>query len=163
MKIFAKVAISLAVLTSLTGCAESYAGKHSQPIGFSFIHKDSDLHYAWNARQTDQGVRVDGLVKNVEYPSIESLTIKVSLLGQGHKVISEGTGFTVPYSLPNDDDTSFEVLLPKAKLSEGDLLQFLASYNAVAGQTSFSWISSFTVDALTGEVIGRREKSDDQW
>jgi len=163
MKIFARAATSLLVLISLTGCAETYAAKHNPPVGFSFVHKGSDLHYAWNVKQTEQGVRLDGLVKNVEYPRVEALEIKVSLLDKAHKVISEGVAFTVPYSIQVNDDTSFGVLLHKAKLSEGDLLLFLSKYNAVAGQSSFSWISSFTVNALTGEVIGRRENPDDQW
>jgi hypothetical protein len=163
MKIIARLAISLGILVSLTGCAGSNAAIHNPAAGFSFIHRDSDLHYAWNAKQTEQGVSVDGLIKNVEYPRIEGLEIKVLLLDKAKKVISQATGFTVPYSIMTDDTTNFGVLLRKAKLSEGDLLQFLASYNAVAGQSSFSWISSFTVNAITGEVVGRHETHDDQW
>jgi hypothetical protein len=163
MKILARAAISLAALLSLTGCAASYGAKNNPAIDYSFIHKSSDLRYAWNAKQTEKGVRIDGLVKNIEYPRVEGLEIKVSLLDKTHKVISEAVSFTVPYSIQVNDYTSFGVLLDKAKLSDGDLLQFLSSYNAVAGQSSFSWFSSFTVNAITGEVVGRREKSDDQW
>ena len=159
----ARAVISLAALISLTGCAASYATRYNPASDYSFMHKDSDLHYAWNAKQTDQGVRIDGLVKNVEYPRVESLEIKVSLLDKAHKVISEDVSFTVPYSIQSNDYTNFGVLLPKAKLSEGDLLRFLSSYNAVAGQSSFSWFSSFTVNAITGEVVGRWEKPDAKW
>jgi len=163
MKILARAAISLAVVMSLTGCAASLTAKPSPTANFSFIHKASDLHYAWNAKQNDQGVLVNGLVKNVEYPRVEGLEIKVSLLDKAHKVISEAVSFTVPYSIQVNDYTSFGVQLHKAKLSEGDQLLFLSRYNAVAGQSSFSWFSSFTVNAITGEVVGRREKTDDQW
>jgi hypothetical protein len=163
MRILARAAISLAALISLTGCAASYTTNYNPAIDYSFLHQDFDLHYAWNAKQTGQGVRVDGLVKNVKYPRVESLEIKVSLLDKAHKVISEAVSFTVPYSIQRNDYTSFGVLLHKAKLSDGDLLQFLSRYDAAAGQSSFSWFSSFTVNAITGEVVGRREKSDDQW
>jgi hypothetical protein len=163
MKILARAAMSLAVVISLTGCAASHAAKPNPATDFNFIHKASDLHYAWSAKQTDQGVRIDGLVKNVEYPRIEGLEIKVSLLDKAHKVIAEAVSFTVPYSIQVNDYTNFGVQLPKARLSDGDLLLFLSRYNAVAGQSSFSWFSSFTVNAITGEVVGRREKSDDQW
>ena len=163
MKVLKRVAISLTVLISLSACAAPYAVKEGPAENFSFRRSDFDLRYAWKTSQTDQGVRIDGLVKNVRYPGIENVEIKVSLLDKTQKIISEGVAFPLPQPIPMDEYRSFGLLLKNAKLSEGDLLGFQVNYNASEGQNAFSWKSSFTVKAATGAAIGFREKAENQW
>lgn len=163
LKTLGRLAILLSLLFSLTACATSGALKSNPAAAFSFAHRDFDLRYAWNASQTDQGVRIDGLVKNVRYSRIDAMDIKISLLDKSRKVVAEGVAFPIPQPIENADYRNFGVLLRNAKLSDGDLLQFMASYNGADGPTSFPWTSSFVVNAATGVALGVSEKADDEW
>ena len=162
MKMLRRVAVSLAVLLSLTACAASTV-KQNPAADFAFIHKAFDLRYAWNTRQTDQGVRIDGLIKNLRPPRVENVEIRVRLVNQAHKRSSEGVAFPIPQPIDENDYRSFELRLPHAELAAGDQLQFITSYDVAAGQGSFSWISNFTVDAVTGAVVGARKDLSDEW
>jgi len=163
VRILSRVAASLTVLISLAACAGTQVTKQNPADNFTFKHRDFDLHYAWNASQIEQGVRIDGLIKNVRYPNIDDLEIKVSLLNKEHKVIADGVAFPVPQKVQVNDYRSFGMILKNAKLSGGDQLQFLVSYSASEGQTALSWVSSFLVKAATGAPIGVGEGSDDEW
>jgi hypothetical protein len=162
MNVLRRVAVSLAVLFTLSACAAPTV-KQNPAADFAFIHKDFDLRYAWNASQTDQGVRIDGLIKNLRFPKVENLEIQVRLVNKAHKVSSSGAAFPIPQPIDANDYRSFELRLPHAELAEGDQLQFITSYVIAVGQGSISWISNFTVNAITGAVVGARKNSSDEW
>jgi hypothetical protein len=163
LKILRRTAALLTIVISLSACAVQGVTRPNPADNFTFIHKAFDLRYAWNTSQTDRGVRIDGLIKNARYSSIDSVEVNVSLTDKAHKVISRGTTFLIPQMIPMDDYRSFGLLLKDARLSEGDLLQFLVSYNVSEGHSGNFWTSSFTVNAATGAVFGPGEKTDDAW
>jgi hypothetical protein len=159
-----KVAASLVVLISLTACGASYAVKQNPAAGYSFKHKDFDFWYAWEIGHTDKGMSIDGLIKNVRYNTVEDADVKVSLLNKAHQVISEDVTFLFPPVMKIDDYRSFRLLLKNAKLSEGDLLQFLVNYRASEGsQNGSAWRGSFIVNAATGSIVGIQDNAANQW
>lgn len=163
MKLVTKVVMALAVLIFLSACATDATLKPSPAEGYSFFHKDFDLHYAWKTEQSDQGLRVAGLLKNVRNPRIESVEVNVALLDKSKKTIAKGTYFPARQPIDQDDYRPFDVVLKGSKISEGDLLQFIVNYVASAGQSSFTWTSSFTVDAKTGAIVGVGRAPDQRW
>ena len=164
MRILTRVAVSLTVLISLTACATSDAVKHNPAETFTYQHRAFDLRYAWKTSQTDQGVRVDGLIRNIRYANIERIDIKVSLLNKAHQLISEGVAYPVPQPIQINEYRNFDLLLKNAKISEGDLLQFLVNYSASEGQNGINWTSNFTVKAATGALVGTaEEKTEEEW
>ena len=163
MKILRRMAVLLTIALSLTACATQGATSQNPADKYTFTHKAFDLRYAWNVSQTDQGVRVDGLIKNPRYSSIDNIELRVALLNKAHQVIAKETTFPIPQMIQIDDYRNFGLLLRNAKLSEGDLLRFMVRYNVSEGQSGNFWVSGFTVDAATGAIVGRQEKNDDQW
>jgi hypothetical protein len=163
LKIMIRVALALAVLISLTACATSDAAKRNLLANYAFIHKDFDFRYAWKTGQTGKGLLVEGLIKNVRYPRVENVEINVSLLNKEKKVLAKATTFPAGQPIPSNEYRRFELLLKDVQLSEGDQLQFLVTYVGSAGQEAISWISSFTVNAATGQVKGVRVQTGDDW
>jgi len=163
MKILRCIAISLTVFISLAACATSSATKQNPADEFTFKHRDFDLRYAWKTLQTDKGVSIDGLIKNVRYTNIDSIEVKVSLLDKSRKVLAEGVAFPVPQKIQLDDYRNFAVFLKDAKLSEADQIRFLVDYSASDGQNALSWTSTFTVKAATGAAIGVGPGTENEW
>jgi hypothetical protein len=160
MNILSRLAVLLVALVSLTACA---GHRPSPAAGYNFIHRDFDFRYAWNTAQTEKGVSIDGLIKNVRSPRVEQVEIDVSLLNKSRQVLAKSTTFLPTQAFEMDEYRRFGVQLKDAKISGGDLLQFLVHYTVAEGQSSFSWTSSFTVDAITGTVAGRTETYEDPW
>jgi len=163
MKILRGIAISLTVLIFLAGCATSSAMKQNPADNFSFKHRDFDLRYAWKTAQTEKGVSIDGLIKNVRYNNIDNIEIRISLLDKAHKVIAEGVAFPVPQKIQLGDYRNFGILLKHAKLSDADQIRFLVNYSASEGQSAFTWTSNFTVKAATGAAIGVGPGTENEW
>ena len=162
MRILKRVAALLSVLISLSACAAPHA-MQNPAAEFPFRHNDFDFRYAWKTNQTDQGIYIGALIKNVRYAAAEEVEVTVTLLNKEHKVISENTAFPIPQLITKGDYRSIGLLLKGAKLSEGDQLRFLVSYKASEGSQGLSWRSSFTVDAATGAIVGAGEKPADVW
>jgi hypothetical protein len=163
VRILGIVAALLTVLMTLAGCATTHAKKAGPADSYSFRHKNFDLKYAWNLRQSEQGLHVDGLIKNIRFANMGDIGIDVTLLDKARKVVAEGSTFTSPQHIQIDDDSSFGLLLKNAKVSEGDQLRFHVSYNASEGPNAVAWSSDFTVYAATGKTVGVGEKSVDEW
>jgi hypothetical protein len=161
-----RIALAAALLLALSACAtssNSTVPTRNNPVaGYSFIHRDFDLRYAWNTKRSDSGLRVEGLVKNVRYPKVDNLEVKVMLVSRSHQVLAEGIAFPLPQPIDIGDFRSFAVVLQGAQPMPGDQLQFVASYAANAAQGSFSWTSNFAVDALSGKLVGPKE-SETEW
>jgi len=163
LKIALRVAASLAILISLTACASSKAGKPGPAAPYTFRHKDFDLRYAWNTSQTDQGIRIDGIVKSVRYASMDDLEVNVALLDKDRKVIGQGSTFVAPPALKIDDLRGFNLLIKDAKLSPGDMLQFVVDYKATESYNGVNWHGGFTVNAMTGAPIGVGRSPEEEW
>lgn len=163
MKILVKIAAVLAVVVSLSACATEEVAKRSPAAGYSFIYKDYDLRYAWKTSASDEGLRVEGLIKNVRFARVERLEVRVALLDKSRKELAEAVAFPLPQPIEMDDFGSFVVLLKGKKPAPGDLLRFIVNYTASAGQSSYSWTSNFTVDAATGQRIGVQKSKDLDW
>lgn len=161
MKIAVRIALVLAVLALLPACAT--APKPNPAAGYSFIHREFDLHWAWSTKQVGQDLQVDGLLKNVRYPRVESLEVNVALLDKSRKTIARGTSFPVPQPIDVDDYRPFDVVLKNARISEGDLLQFVVNYVGSAATSSVSWTSSFTLNARTGQPVGVGRVPTQEW
>ena len=164
MKILGKIAAALLVLVSLTACATSEAKKSNPADNYTFRHRNFDLKYAWKTSQTDQGVRVDGLIKNIRYSRMENLTLRVSLLNKGRQIIAESSSFPSPQQIQLDDISTFGLLLKNTKLSGDDLLRFQINYTASEGTNALSWTSDFTVYAVKGTLVGiGADKTEEEW
>lgn len=164
MKILLKAAAALVLSISLTACASTNVAKPSPAAGYTFRHDDFDFRYAWKTSRSGEGLRIDGLIKNIRYPQIEDLDVTVSLLNKGRDVISEGVSFPVPQLMNKNDYRSFDVVFKDVNPSEVDQLRFRVGYRASDGGTlGIIWKSSFTVSAATGAIVGTTEKPVDEW
>jgi hypothetical protein len=164
LKLLTRFVASLAVVISLTACAAPNAVTLSPAAEYTYRHNDFDFRYAWKTSQTDKGIGIEGLIKNVRYPAVEDVEVRVSLLNKEKKLIAEDVTFPIPQTIRIEDYRSFEILLKNAKISEGDQLQFLVSYSISEGLNAYKRKSNFTVNAATGAFPGTAKKSDDeQW
>jgi hypothetical protein len=149
----------LAILMALTACAAMPAAQQKPFAAFPFRHNAFDFKIAWKTSPTEQGILVDGIMKNVRYSQVDDLEVTVSVLNKGNKVLAESTTFTVPRPITMDEYRSFDLLLKKVVLTQGDVLHFLIKYRVVDDvRSSFNWVSSFSVEALTGVPIVKTEE-----
>lgn len=154
-----KFAWLLAFLMALTACAAMPVAQQKPFAAFPFHHNAFDFKVGWKIFPTEQGLLVDGIMKNVRYSQVDDLEVTVSVLNKGNKVLAEATAFPIPRPINLDEYRSFDLLLKKVILTQGDVLHFLIQYRAVDDErSSFKWISSFSVEALTGVPIVKPEE-----
>jgi len=165
MSHFLKMLTALAALLVMAGCGVSY--QQVKPVNlaeYPYRHAAFDYKYAWSTLNTDQGVVIEGVMKNVRYAFIESIEIKVELQGKDGKTIARASDFPRPQQTREGDVSHFGLLLKDSKPAAGDIFQFTVHYKGNEGDTSrVNWISIFKVDALTGAAIRPQGKTPDKW
>ncbi|GFO67982.1 hypothetical protein GMLC_15610 [Geomonas limicola] len=162
MRILVRLAALLAVCVALGACATEQGMVRSPAADYRYIYKDFDLRYAWRLAPVAEGVKVEGLIKNVRGQRMENLEVRVALLDKNHKVLGEALAHPLPQPIDSDDFRSFELHLPKAQ-EPGLMLRFIVNYVVSSSQGSYSWTSNFTVDAATGQRLGVQKSKDLDW
>lgn len=150
------------LLFVMSGCASQQIPQRKSLAGFPFRHNGFDFKQAWKASPSPQGLTVEGALKNIKYFRVETLDMTVSVLRDGKKISPEETYF-FSGSVYKDEYRDFSLVLKNVAPVPGDLLQFVISYNALDGATSFRWTSDFTADVFTGIATQKTEEisSDD--
>jgi len=154
MAILTKMLTVLTLLLVMAGCGLQPYVKTDTAAGYPNRHKEFDYRYAWKAATTDHGVAIEGVMKNVRYPFIDSIILKVELLDKDGKVRAVESDFPMPQLTREGDESYFSLLLKGVKPAAGDSFRFTVHYTGNEGNDQkINWISIFTADALTGEVI----------
>ncbi len=149
-----KAIAMLATVVVMSGCGLQPYVRQINLADYPYRYAGFDYKYAWNVVQTEQGVVIDGIMKNVRYPFIGSVDLTVFVQGKGEKVIARETTFPMPQQTREGDVCHFSLLLKGIKPVPGDRFQFLVHYRGSEGSDEdIDWISRFTADALTGAII----------
>lgn len=86
-----KFALAVMLLSTMSACASTQTVQDVNPSFASHQFSNHELEITWKTQNTDQGVKIDGTVRNVRqnlpYTSLE-LTTK--LLDDGGKVLGTG-------------------------------------------------------------------------
>jgi hypothetical protein len=156
---------NMAILAScliMAACGLQRSAQYTNVAGYPYRHADFDYKYAWKTATTDQGVVIDGVMKNVRYPSIDSVQMTIVVLGKDGKIIARASTFPMLQQTRENDVCHFNLLLRDIKPAPDDVFHFLVHYRGNEGG-SVEWHSSFRVDALTGAVIRPPSRNPDEW
>jgi len=141
------------LLAAFAGCASLSAFRKDPFDGYPFRHDDFDFRYAWKTTPAGQGAVVDGILMNVRYYQVVNMQLWVKVLNKEKKVLAERSTLFLPLPVDSYDYRSFSVKLDNVALSAGDVLKFTILYRVNDDyKSSSSWLSSFTVDAMTGDL-----------
>lgn len=165
MTTLGKMLAALATVLVMSGCGMHHGQAYATDIsGYPYRHGDFDYRYAWKTTATDQGVVIDGVMKNVRYPYIESITVKIELLDKNGRFRGGAIDFPRPQQTREGDVSQFGLLLRDVRPAAGDSFRFTVHYTGNEGNDQkINWISIFSVDAMTGAVIGPAGKKTDRW
>ena len=158
----------LVILTSLSvmaACGGLQYVKPADVAGYPYRYAAFDYKYAWKTTHTAKGVVIDGVMKNVRYPYIDTVQMTVYVLGKDGKIITRVATFPMPQQTRENDVSHFSLLLRDVKPVHGDAFKFLVHYRGDEGgnHDGVDWISSFKVDAVTGAVIRPQSRNLDEW
>ncbi|MDR3580487.1 MAG: hypothetical protein P4L44_11040 [Oryzomonas sp.] len=156
----------LVALFILSACSAQYVATQENPAaGFPFRHSDFDYKVAWKTTEANNAVVIDGILKNVRYPYIESLDITVFLLGSDGKIRTRASTIPTPQRSQTGEVIPFSVELRNATLNQGDVFKFVIHYLADLGgpESGIDWHSTFAVDAMTGAVLHRDSLKPEEW
>ena len=164
MSLILRIAAMLVLALAVPAVASEYGAATAPVQGFPYRHSAFDFRVAWKTSQTDKGALVQGLMKNVRYAYVEGVEVTVSLVNKDGKVLARRTDFAVPQQVAMGEVREFDLPLSHVAFSSGDKLEFTIRYRAnEGGEDSFTWMSSFTVDALTGAPIPAPAATSDEW
>ena len=158
----------LAFFTSLlfmTGCGMHSNMKYTDMALYPYRYADFDYKYAWKTTDTDKGLLIDGVMKNVRYAYINSVDLTVNVIGKDGKKVAKAVGFPMPQHSREGDKCYFSLLLRDVKPAPGDIFQFQVHYIGNDGdrRSGVNWHSSFKVEAMTGAGIHEPSKKTDNW
>jgi len=161
----AKMLVILASVFIMAGCGLQQYTKDANVAGYPYRYAAFDYKYAWKTVITDHGVIIEGMMKNVRYSFIDSVLLSVDLLDKDGKVLAKAADFPMPQQTGEGDVSYFDLQLRDIKPAPGDTFLFLVHYKGNEGGShgNIDWISSFKVDALTGEVIKPPSRKTDNW
>lgn len=157
-----KILAILASFLVMTACGLQRYANHTSVAGYPHRYTDFDYKYAWKTATTDHGVVIDGVMKNVRYPYIDSVQLTIFALENDGKIIARATTFPMMQQTRENDVCHFSLLLRDIKPAPDDVFQFLVHYKGSEGG-GVEWHSSFKVDALTGAVIRPQSRNPDEW
>jgi hypothetical protein len=165
MSYLMKMFVALVSVLVMSGCALHQYADSTDLSAYPYRHAAFDYKYVWKTVKTEQGISIEGLMKNVRYAYINSVLMKVELLGKDDQVMSMTSGFPVPQETRMGEVNHFSLLLTDAKPVSGDMFRFTVHYTGNDGDSDdkVDWISIFTVDALTGAVIHPPDKKAGEW
>lgn len=160
-----KLLVILASVMIVAGCGLQQTVRYTNIAGYPNRYSDFDYKYAWKSTTTDHGVVIDGVMKNVRYPSISSLQLTVFVLGKDERIVTKETTFPMPQQTRENDVTHFSLLLRDIKPVPGDIFQFHVHYTGTEGGNNdgIDWISNFKTDAVTGAIIRPPSRNPDEW
>jgi hypothetical protein len=133
------------MVSVLFGCASTSLDTLRREQLEQLPHKYSqfDFKLAWDSTLTDNGITVEGVIKNLRWQHAESLEVWVSLLDPDGKVLAKEVALVIPNPLNMYEVSSFSVRLP-IKAATGSTLRFMYSYYGVDDQESSTfWLQSF--------------------
>jgi hypothetical protein len=149
-----KSVVLVALLAVFAGCTGMSAARKSPFAGYPFRHADFDFIVTWKTSPVGKSVDVDGILKNVRYFQVTDLQLWVKALNKDKKVLADESTLFLPVPLNTDDYLPFSVTLKNVTLAPGDMLKFVILCRVNEDSKSSSiWLSSFTVDAITGAAI----------
>lgn len=165
MLTIAKMLAILASLLAMAGCGLQHSVNNTSVAGYPYRHSDFDYKYAWKSVATDQGVVIDGVMKNVRYPFISSVQLTVFVVDKDDKIRAKESTFPMPQQSRENDVSQFTLLLKGIKLSADDVFEFHVHYTGDEGGdgNGVDWISNFKVNALTGADIRTPNRNMDEW
>lgn len=154
MSYISKAVALLAAVLLIGGCG---VPSYVQPTNISeYPHRyaDFDYKYAWKTVRTDQGLMINGVMKNVRYPYIDSVDLTVFVRNRDDRVFARATTFPSPQQSRQGDVINFGLLIKGVKPVPGDVIEFLVHYKGSEGNDdALDWHNSFKADALTGAII----------
>jgi hypothetical protein len=120
---------------------------------------------AWKTTDVNNVVVIDGILKNVRYPYINSLDLTVFLVGTNGKVRARATTIPFPQQSQVDEVVAFNAKLHNVTLNPGDTFKFVIHYKGTEGgqDGGVDWHSTFAVDAMTGAVWHKDNLKSDEW
>jgi hypothetical protein len=161
---FTKSVLMVTLLAAFTGCSGIPVGSTNPSDRYPFRHTDFDFKVAWKISQAGQGIVADGILKNVRYFQVGDIQLWVKVLTKDNKVMAEGSTLFFLHPLGMDEYQPFNVRLDNVKLNPGDLLTFVIQYRVLDDRRNiFSWLSSFTVDAMTGVAPAKEGTNPGEW
>jgi len=158
--------LALVSLFLLAACSPRYAVTQRNPAAdFPYRHSDFDYRVAWKTTDVNNAVVIDGILKNVRYPSISSLDVTVFLVGTDGKVRSRATTLPFPQKSQMNEVIPFNEELRKVTLNQGDTFKFVIHYTADVGgpDDAINWNSTFAVDAMTGAKRHKDNLRPEEW
>lgn len=159
-----KAVTVLALFLMMGGCGVHVQTHGTDVTGYPYRHADFDYRYAWKATTTDQGIVIEGMMKNVRYAFIDSIILTAELLDRDGTRRAVESDFPMPQLTREGDVSQFGLLLKGARPAAGDRFRFTVHYTGSEGNDErIDWISIFTADALTGNVIPPPDRSPKTW
>lgn len=164
MATIGKTAAALAMFLVMAGCGVHWQAHEIDVSGYPHRHADFDYRYAWKSDTSTDGVLIDGVMKNVRYAFIDSITVMVELLDRDGSRRAVATDFPRPQVTREGDVSRFGLLLRGVRPAAGDSFRFTVHYTGNEGNDErIDWISIFTADALTGAVNRSPGKAPERW
>lgn len=165
MSYLVKTVSILATLLIMAGCGLQHYSKPADLSGYPYRYADFDYKYAWKTVATDQGLLIDGIMKNVRYPYIDSVMVTVYVLDKEGKTVATAADLPMPQQSSEGETCYFSLPLGNIKPAAGDVFRFQVHYTGNEGgdRSKVDWHSSFKVDALTGTVIRPPGRNPDNW
>jgi hypothetical protein len=165
MRAIIKTLVLLGLLILSACSAQNVATQRNPAADFSFRHSDFDYKVAWKTTEANNAVVIDGILKNIRYPYVDSLDITIFLLGTDGKIRARASTIPTPQKSQSGDVIPFSVELRKVALNQGDVFKFVIHYQADLGgaEDGIDWHSTFAVDAMTGAVLHRDSLKSEEW
>lgn len=157
------VLVSLFVLSACS--AQSVVTQQYPAASFAYRHSDFDYKVAWKTTRANNAVVIEGILKNVRYPYIDSLDLTVFLLGTDGKVRARATAIPVPQHSQAYEVIPFNLELQNVTLNTGDTFQFVIHYTSTEGgaDDGTDWRSTFAADAMTGASKHKENLKPKEW
>jgi hypothetical protein len=128
----ARFTVLLAMMALLGACSTYHDTSRERFKTLPQRYSQFDLQLAWEAKPSDGGTLVDGVVKNVRYAYMYDLEIWVAVLDPAGKVLARSVSFVIPRQLDMDDSAEFSLKLPAAA-PPGTRLRFTYRYRGSDG------------------------------
>ena len=164
MMAYVRTILMSVVMLGLAACGTLQGVQQSPAADFPFRHNAFDLKVAWKTSRFDKGLAIDGILKNVRYQQINDVEVTVSVIDKDNRVLGSDRTLVLPYPINMGDYVPFDLTVRNVVPERGDEFQFLIKYRAYdGGPGTFTWLSRFRTDALTGAAIVDKAETSGRW
>ena len=164
MPCFSRVVMFVVSLWCLAACGIQASAGRVGVADFPYRSSAFDYKMAWKTTRTDNGVNIDGVLKYIRYAHIDNSQITVWLLDRDRRVLARAADIPFPQQRQKEEESTFSLKLDNVVLDQGDILKFVIHYQGKDGETGgIDWVSGFSADALTGEVLRNESSKEDGW